>query len=76
MSTSEEKSDLTGPALDITYEDIEVDFGMSIYSQVEEIETASLQFALFSSNWTFQIGLWEVVQNNEPRIFHFEGAIS
>jgi len=30
--STERTSDLTGLALDIVYEDIEVDFGMSIYS--------------------------------------------
>lgn len=44
-------------ALDLADEDIEADFGMSIYSQIKEAETASLQFALPFSTWTFPIEL-------------------
>ena len=44
-------------AQDLADANIEADFGMSIFSQIKEAETAGLQFALRSSDWTFPIEL-------------------
>jgi hypothetical protein len=73
-----EKVDLSGPVIDLTYDNLEADFQMSIYSQITENGGgASLQVAISSSNWTHSVDIWDNIKcpDTVPTPFRFEGPL-